>query len=195
MLFLSSACAQSDLQRTFLEYPGSFISGYNTQIIASQSLEECLEQCRNNVECRTVEYDHTASKCYPQTKTKLDVSASDWHTWNSAVSLYQKMCAWDGRELFRPLRSTQRLNQPPFTTGVCYYTMPWPFSNPSALLYTWDSERCAHEMDVSFASLYTPSTPNPPDVEHRRLLRCPDLLAIHLHSCTHSDSFHTPVSQ
>ena len=194
MLF-SSECEQSDLQRTFLEYPGSFIAGHNTETIESLSLEDCLEQCRNHVECRTVDYDQDRSMCYTQTKTKLDAPATDWYTGYSEYSLYQKMCAWDGRELFRPLRSTQRLNQPPFTTGVCYYTMPWPFSNPSALLYTWDTERCAHEMDVSFASLYTPSTPNPPDVEHRRLLRYPDLLAIHLHICTHSDSFHTPVSQ
>ena len=105
MLLFSSECEQSDLQRTFLEYPGSFIAGHNTETIESLSLEDCLEQCRNHVECRTVDFDQDSFMCYTQTKTKLDAPATDWYTGYSEYSLYQKMCAWGEHQLSLPLYS------------------------------------------------------------------------------------------
>ena len=109
---------------------------FNEQPIAPQSVEECLEQCRNNVECRTVEYDDTSSVCYIKNITKLDAPASDWHTGISGLSHYQKMCAWDGHQLCLPL----------------------------------------HSSNASTSHRSPPVSAN---------ILCPDLLAIHLHNCTH----------
>ena len=90
---MSSECAESDLQETFLRYPGSAILGNNIFESEKDTEDDCVDWCNNVTECRTVEYDSRSNKCYLQSKTALDVPVTSWITGINTYNLYQKMCA------------------------------------------------------------------------------------------------------
>ena len=93
MSFFSSECAEDDLQETFLKYPGSYISSYNTNYGFRDDEGSCMEWCRSVTECRTVEYRSSFDSCYLQSVTALGVPESAWITGESEFNIYQKMCA------------------------------------------------------------------------------------------------------
>ena len=98
-LFCLSECAESDLQRTFLEFPGSYIQDTVTESVSSLSLDLCLEQCRSMTSCRTLVYDHSNSVCHVHMMNIMELAWGALMSDNFNFSLYQKMCAWDGRRL------------------------------------------------------------------------------------------------
>ena len=90
---MSSECAESDLQETFLRYPGSAILGNNIFDSEKDTEDDCVDWCNNVTECRTVEYDSRSNNCYLQSKTALDVPVTSWITGINTYNLHQKMCA------------------------------------------------------------------------------------------------------
>ena len=90
---MSSVCAQSDLQETFLKYPGSYILDYTIISGPKNTEENCVEWCRNVPECRTVEFTSSLHDCYLHSKTALDVPWFDWMPGYGDSTHYQKMCA------------------------------------------------------------------------------------------------------
>ena len=90
MSIFFSECAEDDLQKTFLKYPGSLLDTYSSQISLMYDEESCVEWCGNMTECRTVEYGNNA--CAIINKTARDVPAKKWRT-KSIYNFYQKMCA------------------------------------------------------------------------------------------------------
>ena len=87
----SSECAEADLQKTFLKYPGSYIIGYAVDYRKEDDEGSCLEWCGSVTECRTVEYRYDV--CILQSRAVLEVPVSDWYTGNNGHNHYQKMCA------------------------------------------------------------------------------------------------------
>ena len=90
---MSSECAESDLQETFLRYPGSGILGNNIFEGEKDTEDDCVDWCNNVTECRTVEFNSLGNNCYLQSKTALDVPVSSWISGVSTYNFYQKMCA------------------------------------------------------------------------------------------------------
>ena len=88
----SSECAQSDLQKTFLKYPHSFIDGYTFEFDRKAS-EECLQWCHNVPKCRSVVYAVGPNVCFLQNVTVLDVPSDRWLTRARITNHYQPMCA------------------------------------------------------------------------------------------------------
>ena len=98
----SSECAEGDLQKTFLKYPGSYINGYTANYTRKEDEGSCVELCGSVTECRTVEYGYNA--CILRIRTALDVPVSAWITGVSTYSHYQKMCAWGSGQISGPSR-------------------------------------------------------------------------------------------
>ena len=93
MLILSSECALSDLQDTFLKYPGALLLGGSLMTQTKENEEGCVEICRKMPVCRTVVYDTLWHYCFIHNKTVLDVPDSQWITERVLNNAYQPMCA------------------------------------------------------------------------------------------------------
>ena len=93
MLIVSSECAQSDLQGTFLKYPGALLLGVSLITKITENEEDCVEVCRKVPVCRTVVYDTFWHYCSTHNKTALDVPDSLWITGGGINNVYQPMCA------------------------------------------------------------------------------------------------------
>ena len=93
MLILSSECALSDLQDTFLKYPGALLLGGSLMTQTKENEEGCVEICRKMPVCRTVVYDTFWHYCSTHNKTAMDVPDSLWITGGGINNAYQPMCA------------------------------------------------------------------------------------------------------
>ena len=89
----SPECAQSDLQKTFLKYPHSYIDGYNFEYDHKASEEDCLQWCHNVPKCRSVVYAVGPNVCFLQNVTVLDIPSDSWLTRSPIYKYYQAMCA------------------------------------------------------------------------------------------------------
>ncbi|KAK7504857.1 hypothetical protein BaRGS_00003885 [Batillaria attramentaria] len=80
-------CAYTDLQPTFIKYPGYAIDGFNMK-----SSEDCMDQCIANPRCRSMEHVTTSKgACRLQPVTKLGAADSVWRAY-SDWNYYQRTC-------------------------------------------------------------------------------------------------------
>ncbi|KAK7496667.1 hypothetical protein BaRGS_00012074 [Batillaria attramentaria] len=80
MNFCVQTCSPSNLQTTFLRYPGAAIDHHNIASIGGTSATQCKELCLQQPTCRTFDFRASDGSCSLQAVTRLDVSPAYWLT-------------------------------------------------------------------------------------------------------------------